>query len=183
MALSLLFALRTSSPDPSHPAQLSLPSTCLLVSPFIDIGASNSAVHTVARKDPILSPKSIVEAGRVWAGMPPKTLEPAIPEDAMKNALLNPGVIDPAVFLDKDIGEGEGGGKKTRFIVASGQWDLLHPDVVLFVDKCEKAGLGPQMTYVEGEKMIHCFPLGMNYAPEANRAAEIIIDFIKDSKA
>lgn len=129
----------------------------------------------VAPYDNMLTPTYCVGATRLWAGLANPSGEPDVvaaspmPQSILSNPHLNPMAADLGRLAES----------KTKLIIISGTWDVLHPDIVRFVDKCEEAGIGAQTTYVEGEHMFHVFPLGFKFVPEAQQTAEIIISLVK----
>lgn len=158
-------------------------------------------MRAVAPRDIILTPEAIVDCGRVWADLPRARKRPKNEKDteeqekrmdeAVKNPLLNPMVCDAAKMFGRKPGsKDEGHGNGTKLIVVSGTWDVLHPDIVLFVEKCEKylnartavpsvpdsSPYSEKLVYIEGEKMTHCFPVGWAYGHELRKGAEVVVE-------
>jgi hypothetical protein len=138
---------------------------------------NNPNMKSIAPYDISLTPERCVRAVRLWVNMLDPSSDPAavaaqpIPPEILANPWLNPIAADYSFLRTR--------AEKTRLILGSGTWEILHPDVLRFVDKCEREGLGSQTAYVLGEKMIHCFPIGWDLAPEPRKALEIIVDLVR----
>jgi len=138
----------------------------LLISPGVDLKTDNPDMYQVAPYDFIITPEHCQRGGRLWAGVhiPPSTRPGSLPIPAEKlaNPHLNPLAGDLNIFLNHG----------TKLVIVSGQWDILHPDILVFVDNAEKARV--QLTYIEGEHQFHCFPVAVGVSPESRQAAELI---------
>ena len=163
LALSLAFAARD--------AGLSLPAQIVAISPGVNLNMDNPDMYRVAPYDCILSPEHCQRGSRLWAGVHiPPSAKPGsvpIPPEILANPYLNTLAGDLSIFTTHG----------TKLIVVSGQWDILHPDILVFVEKAEKAGV--QMTYIEGEHQHHCFAVTVGASPEARQAAELINQQVK----
>lgn len=154
----------------SLPPRLPLPSTLIAISPAADMAMNNPAMWANAPNDIFLQPKACVKALRLWAGMSNPT-DP-IPESILSDPRLNPMAADLTPLIGVDV----------KLIVTSGTWDVLHPDVLRFVEKCEQQGVGGQTTYIEGEHMFHGFPVAYDTSPEARKVTDIIVGIIESGK-
>jgi acetyl esterase/lipase len=163
LALCLAFA--------AHDAGLALPAQIVTISPAADLSMANPDMYQVAPYDFRLSPEYCQKGSRLWAGVHiPPSAKPGsvpIPPEILANPHLNPIAGDLGIFTEHG----------TKLIIVSGQWDILHPDILVFVDKAEKAGV--QMTYIEGEHQFHCFPVAVELYPETQQAAELINQQVK----
>lgn len=150
----------------AHDAGLALPAQIVAISPGVDLNMGNPDMDQVAPYDVRLNLERCHKGGRLWAGVQvPPSVKPGsipIPPEILASPHMNPIVGDLGIFIKHG----------TKLVIASGQWDILHPDLLLFVDKAEKAGV--QMTYIEGEHQPHCFPVAVEFYPETKQAAELI---------
>lgn len=134
----------------------------------------NPDMHRIAPYDWMLTIPYLQECTGLWAGLeiPPSksffsSSDPSsisIPADILANPTMNPVAADLRKTL---VSNG------VKLVIVSGTWDLLHPDIVEFVQKAEDAGV--QLTYIEGEHQFHCFVIAVGVTPEVKEGAEMTV--------
>lgn len=162
IALCLAFAV--------HDAGLTLPAQLIAISPGISL-TPNPDMYRIAPYDLVLTPEFCFKAVRLWAGVSiPPTPESAahpglirIPPSIVANPHINPMAGDLTILAKAG----------TKFILVSGEWDVLHADIVPFAEKAEEAGV--EMTFITGEHQFHCFPIAIDVAPECADASRAIV--------
>lgn len=124
LALSLVQKLKENDQEQ--------PDKTILISPWLDVSMTNTAIKKIESKDVFLATPGVKEAGRWYAG----DLE-------LDNPLISPayGTSD----FDSEL---------TIFM---GTHDILQPDVKKFVEKAE--GEGKKVTYIEAKSMMHMYPM------------------------
>jgi monoterpene epsilon-lactone hydrolase len=127
------------------------PRDLVLISPWLDITASDPEMATLDRRDPYLSIPGLVEAGRLYAG----TLDRADPRLSPLN------------------GELDGLGRIGVFI---GSRDVLYADARRLHAKATRCGI--DIGYYEYEDMFHAWVLEQSI-PEARRATRRIVDILR----
>lgn len=96
----------------------------------------NSDIEVYAKDDPILVPSTLRRDVLRWVrGSENPT--PATKEE-LKHVKLSP------IYGDYSILASAG----TTMVISTGTYDILHPDIMLMVDKAEKAGV--RTTLIEG---------------------------------
>ncbi len=129
-------------------AGMDAPDRLVLISPPVDLAMTNPALPAAAKRDPMLALPALRQIGEWYRGARPLD-DPRISPLHMDMALLPPTLA----FM--------------------GTRDLLHPDMMLFLDR---AGDAP-LDYIEGRGMIHVWPL-LNALPEARAARARILSFL-----
>lgn len=127
------------------------PRDLVLISPWLDITASDPEMATLDRRDPYLSIPGLVEAGRLYAG----TLDRTDPRLSPLN------------------GELDGLGRISVFI---GSRDVLYADARRLHAKAQRCGV--EIGYFEYEDMFHGWVLEQSI-PEARRATRQIVDILR----
>lgn len=168
--ISLCLASTALSASPP----LLLPSKFILISPAVNLAMDNPSMKKVAPNDPMLTVDYCIRAGRLWAGLSNPSAEPSVvaslpmPESILSDPHMNPIAADLSKLASCD----------TKLIILSGTWDVLHPDILRFVDKCEREGIGAQTTFIQGDDMVHVFPVVYDLIPEAREATESIVSLV-----
>ena len=127
------------------------PDNMILLSPWLDISMSNSAMAELEKSDPMLSADGLVEIGKLWAG--------ELPLDDYR---ISPIFGDFSAL--KNI---------TMFV---GTREILYPDITQFYAMLQREGI-PSTLYI-GEGLNHDYPLFP--IPEAKTAFEQICDAVKE---
>ena len=104
------------------------PSKTILLSPWLDVSMTNPEIDIVQKLDPILIKEALKASGKAYAG-----------EDGMDSFLVNP-ILGPLEKLE-------------NITIYTGTYDILNPDVHLFMDKAKKANIKVDLR--EKEKAIH----------------------------
>lgn len=125
------------------------PRRAFLIAPALDLSLTNPAIAAVEPTDPWLSAAGVHEYVRHWRG----TL-------SVQNPLVSP-LSDTLTGL-------------TAITMFSGTRDILNPDSRLLADKARRAGV--DIDYVEGDQMVHVYPLLP--IPEGRAARRRITDTI-----
>ncbi|KAF2087588.1 alpha/beta-hydrolase [Saccharata proteae CBS 121410] len=149
-----------ASEDGSTLDKLLLPTSLFLICPSVDACRTNPVIPSVAKKDPVLSPKASHQHALEWAG----DWDPCDPRVSPLQA-----AVEDVALLSK-------AGVRVDGVTAG--FDILSPDAVLLRGKMEGAGV--QGEWLEWEKQMHCFPLAWFYGlPEAREALSWIVDRLK----
>lgn len=153
----------------AHDAKIPLPSQIIAISPLVNFAQDNPDMVHIEQYDHMLSREYCRKAALLWAGVPiPQNpsngtlYSVPIPEETLENPHINPSAGDLSVLAKAG----------TKLILASGSWEVLHPDIALFADKAREAGV--ETTFIEGTHQFHTFPIPVNISPECRRAAELI---------
>jgi acetyl esterase/lipase len=125
------------------------PGRTFLIAPIVDSSLTNPAIDAVEPLDPWLARAGVHVYVELWRGA---------------LAVDDPLVSPLAAAL----------GGLAPVTVFSGTRDILNPDTRLFVDKARAAGV--DVDYVQGEGMIHVYPLLP--IPEGRAARRRIVDAI-----
>lgn len=105
-----------------------MPYKTILLSPWLDVTMTNPEVTEKEKVDPVLLKEALIVAGKKYAG-----------EEGMDNYLVNP-INGPLEKLE-------------NITIYTGTYDMLNPDVHVFMEKAEKAGI--KIDLREQEKAIH----------------------------
>lgn len=124
MALSLAMQLRDAGLDG--------PDRLILLSPWVDVTMTNTAIPAHEKKDPALDADMLCHLGALWAG----ALDPADP------------VVSPLYGDLSGLGE---------IIFYATDGELLYPDLVQFAGALEAADAAYQMH--PRRDLFHCWPL------------------------
>lgn len=153
--IALALPLHILSKDPSARA----PDSLMLMSPAVDLRNSNPEMAVVEKHDPMLSVQFVNETAAAWCG---KDMDPSDPR-------VSPLLGDVTVLAKRGV--------RVNGVIAG--YDVLAPDCVLFVKKCEEAGVRGQ--WLHWDKQMHCFPLAYKYKflKEALDAVEWMIEVFK----
>lgn len=108
------------------------PEELILISPGVDMTLSNPDIQNYVAMDPMLGIDGVRRLGEVWA-----------------NGL---STKDPRV--SPIYGDLSGLGRVTLTV---GTWEILYPDILLFAEKLEQAGVDCHL--IIGKRMIHCYPI------------------------
>ena len=108
------------------------PEELILISPGVDMTLTNNDIPNYVAVDPMLGIDGVRRLGEVWA-----------------NGL---STKDPRV--SPIYGDLSGLGRVTLTV---GTWEILYPDILLFAEKLEQAGVDCHL--IIGERMIHCYPI------------------------
>lgn len=157
ICLSLAYAL--------HTANLPLPSQLILLSPWVDITLDNPDIEEVLPNEAILSPKPLAHHGLEWLRGSP-TPSPASIEE-LHDPRVSPLFGDPSIFTEAG----------TKLIVTSGLYDILHPDIALFVEKAERARVTG--TYIEAKYHVHAWTVFLGVLPEASVGLDWVVEAAK----
>lgn len=128
-----------------------LPQAAVVISPWTDLSCSGNSYHTKNKVS--LAPTNS------WS---------------VFSEFYSAGkdVTDP--YISPLFGELKG---LPPMFINAGTADELFDDSLSFYEKAQKAGV--EITFCEGEDMIHCYPLLAPLFPEATKAMNEIIAFIK----
>lgn len=105
-----------------------MPCKTILLSPWLDVRMTNPEISEKEKVDPVLLKEGLIVAGKSYAG-----------EDGMDNYLVNP-ILGP---LDK----------LENITIYTGTYDMLNPDVHIFIDRAKAEGV--KIDLREKEKAIH----------------------------
>ena len=105
-----------------------MPQKTILLSPWLDVRMTNPKIDEIEKVDPVLLKEGLRAAGKHYAG-----------EDGMENYLVNPilGPVD----------------KLKNITIYTGTYDMLNPDVHIFVERAKQEGI--EIDLRETEKAIH----------------------------
>lgn len=158
ICLSLSYAL--------HEANIPLPSQLILLSPWVDISLDNPDILKFLPNDAMLhNPKRIAQDGLEWL-RGSSTSAPGTVEE-WHDPRVSPLFGDPSIFTTAG----------TKLIITTGLYDILHPDITLFVEKAEKAGV--TMTYIEATYHIHAWAVFLGVLPEASVGMDWVIKVVE----
>jgi len=135
------------------------PDSLMLMSPAVDLRNVNPDMSKVDHDDPMLSVKFVTQTAKAWCG---NDVDPSDPR-------VSPLLGDVAVLARRGV--------SVNGVI--GGYDVLAPDCVLFVKKCQEAGVRGK--WLHWDKQMHCFPLAYKYkfVKEANEGVEWMIEVIK----
>ncbi|KAK5164535.1 uncharacterized protein LTR77_009741 [Saxophila tyrrhenica] len=151
----LCLTLAALKEDESLPA----PKAILVLSPSCDLSRDNPAIEELEQYDPILRVWFVKDSAAKWRGEWDAADPRVTPLHADVSLLARKGVHVHGVF---------------------GRYDILSPDVTLFQEKLEQAGVTGE--WLIWEKQMHVFPLAWPYLlPESIAAKKWIIDLLKRS--
>ncbi|KAF8323789.1 alpha/beta-hydrolase [Clavulina sp. PMI_390] len=174
VTLCLLYAL-LQAPSQIHP----FPHQLILISPNLNSEMNNPAMHAVAPFDPALSPAHCTFVNRLWAGGDPS--QPISPEDA-KNPSINPMAGDLRLLKQAEtLPNPSGLSHQMAITLVSGGYDVLHPDILVWLDKAEQAGV--EVHYIEGTQQIHDFPTGRKLIWEGKVATDRVAEIVLQASA
>ncbi|KAF8324003.1 alpha/beta-hydrolase [Clavulina sp. PMI_390] len=147
-------------------AGLPVPHQLILISPWLDLSCTNPVIQSAQKVDPILSARRLRQKAANWVqGNNP------LPSDELTIKLKDP-YFSPIYASLAPFVAGQ-----TRLTVVSGTFDVLHPDIELFVEKAERAGVN--LHYIEGKGQVHVFPLYARVLPEGKLALEKVVEAVK----
>lgn len=134
-----------------------IPLKTILLSPWLDVRLENRKIVEIEKLDPYLIKQALILAGKTYAG-----------KDGMESFLVNP--IDGPVEGLKNI------------YIFTGTYDILNPDVHLFMEKNKNIKM--DIKIIEVEKAVHIW---MTYRNEkevyhANETFEDIVKLICEEK-
>jgi epsilon-lactone hydrolase len=144
LALALLLALR----DEAQP----LPGGCVLLSPWLDLGADRRARPELVRADPLLTPDWLDACARAYA-------DPA----AWTEPLVSPLRADPAGL--------------PPLLIQAGTDELLAPDAEALAGSAAAAGV--DVTYTRWPRMWHDFALQAGQLAAADSAVQQAAWFVR----
>ena len=160
----------TTSTTPDFPLK-----SILAISPAVDLRNVNPAMHGADKLDPVLTISLTSRVARAWASPTANSKHlsevadgprPARVTDAQLSPLLNSDDVFQALVRNR-----------VRVDGVVGTHDVLAPDALLFMRKCERCGVRGR--WLVWENQMHCFPLAMGKGPlglmEAKDAGEWIV--------
>ncbi|KEF63740.1 uncharacterized protein A1O9_01718 [Exophiala aquamarina CBS 119918] len=149
---------RSSSSPTSISTNPSFPLTSILaISPVVDLRNVNPSMASADKFDPVLTIPLTSRVARAWAS-PPTTSRhlsevadgphphPALVTNAQVSPLLNSDAAFQALASNR-----------VRVHGIVGTHDVLAPDALLFMRKCERCGVAGR--WLVWERQMHCFPL------------------------
>lgn len=133
----------------------SQPSKTILLSPWLDVRMTNPEIDIVQKLDPVLIKEALKASGKAYAG-----------EDGIESFLVNP-ILGPLEKLE-------------NITIYTGTYDILNPDVHIFMDKAKTVNLSVDLR--EKEKAIHIW---MTYIDNkrvyaAQETFEDIVNLLKE---
>jgi acetyl esterase/lipase len=137
--------------------ELPSPDALFVVSPSCDLRRQNPDIQVVKKYDPILSLPFVLETANKWRA-----------EWDASDPRVTPLMGDIGLLAKKDV--------QVHGVV--GGYDILGPDVILFRDKCEQAGVKGE--WLEWDKQMHVFPLAAPYKlPESVKGKQWMVDVLR----
>lgn len=163
LALALTMKLRDES--------IPLPAKIALLSPWLDISMAGDpdALKEQEKLDCMLSLPGLMEAGRLYAGLPaiPHEEDNQLPAE-LKNLLTAP-YLSPLYGRLQDLPPG---------LITIGTHELLLSQIDQLVFKAKESGW--DLTCIREEGMFHVWPLGFSLVPESKSAMSKIIEFLTE---
>lgn len=149
----LCLVLAALSDDFDLPA----PKALVVISPSCDLSRKNLDIITVQKHDPILRIPFVKGTADSWRG-----------EWDAHDPRVSPLEGDVRLLARKGV--------ELHGVV--GRYDILSPDVLLFRNKCEEAGVGGN--WLDWDKQMHVFPLAYTYKlSESVQAKDWIMDVLR----
>lgn len=142
LALALSYALRE--------AAAALPSSLVLICPWLDVSMTHASIAPNEKDDPMLAALGLKEAGRLYAG-----------ELGLGHRYVSP--------IHGDLHE------LPPMLVFAGTRDIAHYDALLFAEKARMAGV--EVDLQMGQEMIHVWPILP--IPEGKQALEKIVQHLR----
>lgn len=138
---------------------LPVPEELILLSPWLDLSMTNSALSDYERKEPKLDRETLAAAGQVWAG----SLD------------VKDGTVSP-LYADNFWLRGDSDRQLSLF---AGTRELLYPDIVRYSERLTEEGLDHRL--ILGQGMNHIWPLYRAYGvAEAEEAFDLILQELKN---
>jgi acetyl esterase/lipase len=175
IALSLgLWAVQHYSPPPPISTALQLVSV-LVISPAVDLRNINPGIAEADKHDPVLTVGLTSQVAQAWAGNVASEHTRTAPQRQVNTE--NPDV-SPLLNEDVVFEEVKDQGVSIHGVV--GTHDVLAPDALELMRKCERLGVKGKWLVWEGQ--MHCFPLagvgdiiGLREGKEGRRWVEEVL--------
>lgn len=129
-----------------------MPAGCVAMSPWVDLAASSPSIRSNSRTDVMFHGGGMASAARVYLG-----------DADARNPLASPMYADFADFPPLQI-----------FVSNS---EVLRDEAVAVAERAVAAGVPVELH--AWDDLPHVWLLGMGYVPEADRAVEILLRFIR----
>lgn len=133
---------------------LPLPRAAAILSPWVDLEATGESMKTRAEEDPLITPRSVVGFGRLYAG-----------PDQLQSPLAAPLHADLTGL--------------PRLLVQVGTAEVLLDDAIRIAERLEAAGVDTTLEVYEG--MIHVWHFFSHVVDEGAEAIERVGNFLKRS--
>lgn len=127
------------------------PGKLIAIAPWINLAGDHPEIMDYARKDPLLQIGNLDYAAALYADT-----------TSLDNPLVSP--------IHMDLND------LPPCLMMIGTHDLLYPDCADFERKARTADY--DLTYIKANKMIHVWPAGLGYFPEARKGIKQIVDYI-----
>jgi acetyl esterase/lipase len=174
---------RNEQPDPTGRGQ-AIPAgdrrsgfplaSVIAISPAVDLRNVNDDMHEADRYDPVLTIALTSRVARAWASNPSRHLS-EVP-DGPRPHLVTDAQLSPLLNTDAAFEALAKKGVAVHGIV--GTHDVLAPDALLFMRKCERCGVSGK--WLVWERQMHCFPLAAGKGPLGLREAKDGMNWIEE---
>ncbi|KAK5045121.1 hypothetical protein LTR84_009454 [Exophiala bonariae] len=174
----------SSQPDPSgHAAAIphsdkrtGFPLVSLLaISPAVDLRNVNPEMHGADRHDPILTVELTSRVARAWASEPSRSRHLLDMPDGPRPHLVTDAQLSPLLNTEVAFDALRRKGVSVHGVV--GTHDVLGPDALLFMRKCEACGVNGKWLVWDGQ--MHCFPLAAGKGPLGLSEAKAAMTWIE----
>lgn len=146
----------------------------IAISPAVDLRNVNDDMHEADRYDPVLTIALTSRVARAWASNPSRHLS-EVP-DGPRPHLVTDAQLSPLLNTDAAFEALAKKGVAVHGIV--GTHDVLAPDALLFMRKCERCGVSGK--WLVWERQMHCFPLTAGKGPLGFREGKDAMNWIKE---
>jgi monoterpene epsilon-lactone hydrolase len=143
---------------------LPLPSHIVLFSPFVDISMINPEIAAVRSSDHMLNEDRICIGSVEW--LRGSSSPAATTDDELRHPGISPLYGDLSIFRLAG----------TKLVITTGWYDILHPDIELFVKKAGAADV--QTTYIEAQHLWHYLILFTGVIPEADQGQDMVVTVV-----
>lgn len=176
---------RQSQPDPQGRAD-AIPgddtrtgfplASIIAISPAVDLRNVNPAMHDADKFDPVLTVGLTSRVARAWASDPADSRHLLDMPDGPRPHLVTDAQLSPLLNSDEAFGALRKKGVGVHGVV--GTHDVLAPDALLFMRKCERCGVRGK--WLVWENLMHCFPLAAGKGGLGLSEAKVALGWIVD---
>ena len=155
----------------------------IAISPAVDLRNTNPAMHEADKHDPILTIALTSRVARAWASKTEESQHLSEVDDGPRPHIVTDAQLSPLLNTDAAFAALVKKGVKVHGVI--GTHDVLSPDALLFMRRCEDSGVEGSWLIWEGQ--MHCFPLAAGKGPfgisEAKQGTKWIEEVIRSFEA
>ena len=176
---------RALQPDPSgreaaipgSDTRTGFPLTSLVaISPAVDLRNENPEMHAADAHDPILTVGLTSRVARAWASHPSDSRHLLDMPDGPRPHLVSDAQLSPLLNSEAAFDALRRKGVSIHGVLAT--HDVLCPDALLFMRKCEARGVTGK--WLVWERQMHCFPLAAGKGPLGLSEAKAALAWVEE---